>query len=356
MTTPSLTTTNSTGSSPLVTVAVRAYNSRHFIEAALDGALSQTYRPLEIVICDDGSVDNTEDVILRWRTRVITDIPIYLIRHHRNMGVGAAINTIAVNSRGEYLLLADGDDISLPERAAECVAAIREHGPRCLAAVCQGQCIDAGGRLVPGRVVSQTERTFTAQSIASGAGVTGAVAVFSRRLFEAGPALDGLRNQEDRLLAYRAACLGDLVSVPAVLVLRRIHAGQTSGHLHRSSSPAAARVRRLQNTANRIRTAARMLQETAYFEREGYLGHDVADQLSLSLQLELRTLRLYRAAAHRTRQIRLAAVLTLVRRGVPLRTVAQFYVLANLPAIAAKLLQRHRYYRCLKDAHQLHRF
>jgi purine nucleoside phosphorylase len=43
---------------PLVTVAVRAFNSRRFIRAALEGAVAQTYRPLEIVVCDD-SINRT---------------------------------------------------------------------------------------------------------------------------------------------------------------------------------------------------------------------------------------------------------------------------------------------------------
>ena len=43
----------------LVTVAVRAFNSRRFIRAALDGAVAQAYRPLEIVVCDD-SINRTD--------------------------------------------------------------------------------------------------------------------------------------------------------------------------------------------------------------------------------------------------------------------------------------------------------
>src|SRR5919109_1808997 len=113
---------------PLVTVAVRAFNSRQFIRAALDGAVAQTYRPLEIVVCDDGSRDGTHTEIERYLTEISTEIPIRFVRHSTNLGVGAALDTIVANSRGDYLMIADSDDVSLPSRAAECVDAIRRRG------------------------------------------------------------------------------------------------------------------------------------------------------------------------------------------------------------------------------------
>ena len=68
-------------SAPLVTVALRAFNSRQFIHAALDGAVAQTYRPLEIVVCDDGSTDGTDAEIEQYLTEMSTDVPISFVRH-----------------------------------------------------------------------------------------------------------------------------------------------------------------------------------------------------------------------------------------------------------------------------------
>jgi glycosyltransferase involved in cell wall biosynthesis len=335
-------------SAPLVTVALRAFNSRQFIRAALDGAVAQTYRPLEIVVCDDGSTDGTDAEIEQYLTEVSTDVPIRLVRHSTNLGVGAALDAIVANSRGEYLMIADADDVSLSGRAAECIDTVRRTGSGYLGVACQGQCIDPNGKELGGQILFHQEGDLTAASIARGGGLTGAISLLSRRVFEVGPPLCGLRQREDRLLGYRAACLGKLACIPKVLMLRRVHMNNTSGYLHQSHSPAEARLRMSRNAISKIQAVARMLQETDYLLGKGFLGSAAADGLASSLRRELRVLRLYRVATHRRRRLRVAAVLALLRQRASPRTVGQIYVHANLPRIAAVLLWRYSYYRLIR--------
>jgi Glycosyl transferase family 2 len=330
---------------PLVTVALRAFNSRRFIRTALDGAVAQTYRPLEIVVCDDGSTDGTHTEIERYLTEISTEIPIRFVRHSTNLGVGAALDTIVANSRGEYLMIADGDDISLPGRAAECIDTLRRMGPGCLGVACQGQCIDPNGKELGGQILFHHEGDLTAASIARGGGLKGGMSLLARLVFQAGPPLCGLRQQEDRLLGYRAACLGKLACVPKVLMLRRVHMNNTSGYLHQSHSTAEARLRISQNAISKIRSVARLLQETDYLFAEGFLGPAAAGCFALSLRRELRILRLYRVVTHRRRPVRVTAILALLRQRASPRTICQICVHANLPRIAAVLLWRHSYYR-----------
>jgi glycosyltransferase involved in cell wall biosynthesis len=335
---------------PLVTVAVRAFNSRQFIRAALDGAVAQTYRPLEIVICDDGSTDGTHREIERCLTEICTDLPIRFVRHSTNLGVGAALDTIVAKSSGEYLMITDGDDISLPGRAAECIGTVRKMGPGCLGVVCQGQCIDPDGNELGGQILFHQKGDLTAASMARGGGLKGGMSLLSRRVFEAGPPLCGLRQQEDRLLGYRAACLGELVTIPQTLLLRRLHRANISNysHLHRSSTQ--ARVQVSDHFGNYVRAVARMIDETNQLKSSGALSSIVGDECIKHLRHELRILRLYRAAMHRRMTVRVAALLALLRRGVTARAVGRVYVHAHLPRVGAVLLWRHDHYRRASQA------
>jgi glycosyltransferase involved in cell wall biosynthesis len=92
---------------PLVSVVIPAYNCAHFIGDALDSVVNQNYSPLEIYVVDDGSTDETCDVIARYGSAVT------LIRQ-RNAGAAVARNEGMRRARGKYVALLDADDIWLP--------------------------------------------------------------------------------------------------------------------------------------------------------------------------------------------------------------------------------------------------
>lgn len=102
---------------PLISFILITYNQEDFVRDALDGAFNQTYSPLEIIIADDGSRDNTVKVI----EDAIADYngPHKVILHHnpKNVGIAQNVNNAMAMASGEYFILAAGDDKSLPERA-----------------------------------------------------------------------------------------------------------------------------------------------------------------------------------------------------------------------------------------------
>ena len=102
---------------PLISYILITYNQENFVRDALDGAFSQTYSPLEIIIADDGSVDNTVKVI----TEIIADYKgphkITLLHSEKNVGIAQNVNNAMSHAKGEYFIFAAGDDKSLPERA-----------------------------------------------------------------------------------------------------------------------------------------------------------------------------------------------------------------------------------------------
>jgi glycosyltransferase involved in cell wall biosynthesis len=102
-------------SSPLISCIVPVFNGERYVREALDSILAQTYRPLEIIVADDGSTDGTAAVVASYGDR---------LRHvrqaeagppaTRNLGLGAA--------RGEYVAFLDADDLWHPEKLARQMA------------------------------------------------------------------------------------------------------------------------------------------------------------------------------------------------------------------------------------------
>lgn len=92
---------------PLVSVLVPNYNYAKYIGEALDSVLSQTYQNFEVIVCDDGSADNSCEVV---KTYVQKDSRIKLI-DKENGGVATALNRAYRESKGEIICLLDADDI-----------------------------------------------------------------------------------------------------------------------------------------------------------------------------------------------------------------------------------------------------
>ena len=94
---------------PRVTVVITTYNRAGLLTRAIESVLAQTYTDYEIIIVDDCSSDNTQEVIAG-----LDDPRIRSFRHERNRGLSAARNTAIFNARGEYVALLDDDDEWLP--------------------------------------------------------------------------------------------------------------------------------------------------------------------------------------------------------------------------------------------------
>ena len=108
---------------PLVSVIVPTYNRAAIVTRALRSILDQTYQNTEILVVDDASSDNTQEVIAGLR-----DPRIRYLRHDRNRGGSVARNTGIKAARGEYLAFLDSDDEWLADKLRVQVAAMREKG------------------------------------------------------------------------------------------------------------------------------------------------------------------------------------------------------------------------------------
>jgi glycosyltransferase involved in cell wall biosynthesis len=123
-----------TESNNWVTVIVPTYNRAKFIIKTLDSVWAQTYRPVEVLIVDDGSTDNTKRTVRLWseerdidglfRTRYI---------YQDNAGAPAARNNGIIHARGRYLQFLDSDDLLLPEKFSLQIDRMKqENTPLCI--------------------------------------------------------------------------------------------------------------------------------------------------------------------------------------------------------------------------------
>lgn len=100
---------------PRVSVIIPAYNGERYIALAVESVLNQTYKNLEIIIIDDGSTDNTREILQPYFNRIR-----YL--YQENQGVAAARNSGIREAKGELIAFLDQDDFFLPDKLAAQVA------------------------------------------------------------------------------------------------------------------------------------------------------------------------------------------------------------------------------------------
>lgn len=109
---------------PKVSVIMSTYNGGKFIQRAIDSLLNQTYKDFEIIICDDGSTDDTLSLLDSYSKKHKN---IHVILNKQNMGLPASLNRCIQKATGDYLARMDDDDISYPERFKKEVAFLNEH-------------------------------------------------------------------------------------------------------------------------------------------------------------------------------------------------------------------------------------
>jgi glycosyltransferase involved in cell wall biosynthesis len=107
----------------LVSVIIPTYNRAHIIQRCIDSALSQTYPNLEIVVVDDGSKDNTKEII----DTHYSDNPKVNYFSKQNGGVSSARNLGLSVAKGEFVAFLDSDDFWMPEKIDLQVKCLQKH-------------------------------------------------------------------------------------------------------------------------------------------------------------------------------------------------------------------------------------
>jgi glycosyltransferase involved in cell wall biosynthesis len=102
---------------PKVTVLLPVYNGEKYLKKAIESILDQTFKDFELLIIDDGSTDNTTNIISSY-----ADNRIRVIKNEWNLGLIASLNKGIDSAQGEYIARMDADDISMLDRLEKQVA------------------------------------------------------------------------------------------------------------------------------------------------------------------------------------------------------------------------------------------
>src|SRR3954470_16999186 len=107
---------------PRVSVVMATYNYAHYLPGALDSALAQTAGDLEVIVVDDGSTDNTPDVVGPY----LADARVRYVRT-ANQGQPAAENVGIRLSRAPFVAFLDADDLWLPHKLEKQLQLFRDN-------------------------------------------------------------------------------------------------------------------------------------------------------------------------------------------------------------------------------------
>lgn len=99
----------------MVSVIIPSFNRSRMLKEAIDSVLAQNFRDFELIVADDGSTDDTPDVLESYQENII-------VIRQENRGVSAARNAGIAAASGEYLAFLDSDDLWLPGKLSEQVA------------------------------------------------------------------------------------------------------------------------------------------------------------------------------------------------------------------------------------------
>lgn len=221
---------------PLIAFLVGAYNHEKCIRAAVEGAFSQTYSPLIIILSDDDSSDQTFTIMKEMAESYHGPHRVLLNRNDKNMGLMPHVNKLfeLTSTLGCDLIVASaGDDISVPHRTEKLWAAW-ENANRMPKMVSSGMTrINSGGESIGEWTPPEPGMCLTALCqfiLDPHHNFHGASAMYHRDIFDTfGPL--SLSLVEDTPMIIRSRILGPILALPDHLVNYRIHANNMTGFL-----------------------------------------------------------------------------------------------------------------------------
>jgi glycosyltransferase involved in cell wall biosynthesis len=208
---------------PLVSYCLFTYNQECFVKATVEAVLSQTYSPLEIIISDDCSSDQTfkiiEEVVLAYEGphQVITN------RNEINLGIGAHVSSIVERTQGEFIIMVGGDDISSPEHVKVAVDAIQASGGAYMVDF-DASAIDEDGDVIQGRRAIRESFTYNLEDFITDRRKISTFApgrIIHRDVVDKFPPIASSCPTEDTVFVLRALMLGELRREPIDLIQYR---------------------------------------------------------------------------------------------------------------------------------------
>jgi glycosyltransferase involved in cell wall biosynthesis len=233
-----------TATRPLATFALFAYNQEAFILQAVEGALAQTYEPLEIILSDDCSSDLTFQHMVRMAKSYNGPHRIIVRRNASNSGLASHLNKVIELSAGQIIVLAAGDDISYPTRTATSVKLLGMD--RSFASVLvSADIIDVKGNITGEALLSHEEACVqdVRDLLDLKAKTLGAARAFRRDVWQSFPPLQPSCPTEDTPMLLRTLIVGkSVLSSNKELAYRRHNSNLSGINLLKSMLPCCAEI------------------------------------------------------------------------------------------------------------------
>lgn len=329
--------------SNLVTFALFAYNQERFIAEAVRGALAQTYSPLEIILSDDCSTDSTFEVMRQEVSGYRGPHEIRLNRNERNLGFASHINRVMEMARGQLIVAAGGDDVSLPDRVDKLFAAYAFSNSRVLSVYSNATVINEEGERAGPYLLGRGPDHLSARWMAERfSAALGCAQAWDRRVFDMfGPLQEEVFN-EDMVIPFRAALIGEVKFINEPLVLYRSHGYNAhftesrsikSGHaLHAALlRPADSRIAIYKNRLQDLDTLARLFPERS----------DECRSLKVITQRVCREMEDEKALLTESKFFRRVGIIgRAMRHGTPLRRIARWIMTFFFPKLYVGYLNR----------------
>ncbi|RZU99101.1 glycosyltransferase [Spiribacter vilamensis] len=250
---------------PLVTFALFAFNQEQYIREAVEGAFSQTYEPLEIILSDDCSTDRTFEIMQEMAEGYKGPHRVIALKNDPNLGIGPHVSSIVAQANGEYVAFAAGDDISKPDRVQYAMSILipfseKDGESRKYSFLSSLTLIDHSGDVFAHRSAPPTSSLSKKSSLPSNMRLFGLKDLLSGSLHTSGPSrvipkdlhmvFGGVREDcftEDIVYYFRSVLAGRVVFSSKSTVLYRKHDANVS-------APEAFYARPFDGVAAQLRT------------------------------------------------------------------------------------------------------
>ena len=225
----------SSPTSPGVSVVIPAYNYARFLPSAVESCLKQDYSNFEIVVVDDGSKDDTREVMAKYGP------PVRYV-YQANAGLSAARNTGIREARFDYVAFLDADDLLLPTHLSDSMAAFAKLPSDYALVACDDHLVDVDAKPLPFTVhIPVLPREVTLKDILMRTRFSPTGAVARKEVFALCGGFDTtLRSTEDREMWIRISARRRVWHQGKVLVQIRKHGNNMSNNADRMKSNMAA--------------------------------------------------------------------------------------------------------------------
>lgn len=138
-----------------VSVIMGIYNCDKYLDDSINSILNQTYENIELIMCDDGSIDNTLNIAKKYEKEYPQKIKV--IQNEKNMGLNYTLNNCLKHANGQYIARQDGDDVSVPDRIEKQVRFL-EDNPQYAIVSSNVELFDENGKWGNGKIIEEPQK------------------------------------------------------------------------------------------------------------------------------------------------------------------------------------------------------